>query len=77
MKLSVSNFRAILDSIEPLVALWEFAPEPPAAVRDLSSCVTEISLLCVHFTSVFWLVLDLCQAAFRDNKHADIVGFNK
>lgn len=61
---------------QPLVELWEFAPEPPDAVTDLSSCVTEISLLCVLFTGVFRLILDLCQAAFPDNMHADMVGFN-
>lgn len=49
------TFGAILDSTEPLAELCQFAAEPPAAVRHLSSCVTKISLLCVHFTvSLAW-----------------------
>lgn len=35
-----------------------------------------MSLFCVHFAGVFLLILDLCQAAFRNNKDADTVGFS-
>lgn len=49
--------------------------KPSAAVTDLSSCVTKMSLLCAHFAGVpppildlRPMILDLCQAAFRDNK---------
>lgn len=35
-----------------------------------------MSFFCVHFTGVFLLILDLCQAAFRNNKDADTVGFS-
>lgn len=41
---SVCNFTAILVFIEPLVELW-FAEQPPAAVRDLSSCQRYLSFV--------------------------------
>ena len=75
-KILSGTFGAILDSTEPLAELCRFAAEPPAAVRHLSSCVTGISLLCVHFTvSLAWY--QICgRAAFWDNKRGDMVGFN-